>query len=94
MPLKTVQTSKRRGREDWWDWEIHLEGSREELSEVEYVEYTLHETFPNPIRRSYDPSDGFKLETSGWGTFEVSIRIHFKDQRKRDELPTHKLVFD
>ena len=49
MPIEIIQTDIRRGTDDWWDWEIHLEGSEEELNGIEYVEYTLHETFPNPI---------------------------------------------
>lgn len=92
MPF--VQTSRRRGNEDWWDWEIHLEESEEKLDEIEYVEYTLHDTFPNPIRRIYDRSSGFKLETNGWGIFTVYIRIHFKDERRQDEFDELPLRFE
>lgn len=93
MPIEIVQTDRRRGTEDWWDWEMHLEGSEEELNEIEYVEYTLHETFPNPIRRKYDAKDGFQLKTSGWGIFPVYIRIHYKDKLKSDEMRIHQLSF-
>ncbi len=66
----------------------------EELDGIEYVEYTLHETFPNPVRRSYNRNDGFQLKTSGWGIFTVYIRIHYKDEKRRDNLQELQLRFD
>ena len=93
MAIKFKTKDKRRRNEDWWDWEIFLEGDEIELNEIEYVEYTLHETFPNPIRRIYDRSNGFKLETSGWGIFTIYIRIHFKDKNRKDEFKEHELDF-
>lgn len=92
MAVQIRQTSRRRGRENWWDWEIHLEGPQEELESIEYVEYTLHETFPNPVRRRSNPRDGFKLKTSGWGVFTVYMRIHYKSGK--DEIREHFLQFE
>lgn len=94
MSIKVVQSNTRRDMEDYWDWEMHLEGSREQLNEIAYVEYTLHETFPNPIRRKYDASDGFKLETAGWGEFTVHIRVHYKDSKRPDDYEALGLKLD
>jgi transcription initiation factor IIF auxiliary subunit len=65
-------------RDDWWEWEAFLddEGSGE-LSKVDYVEYVLHETFPDPIRRVKSPEGGFRLKTEGWGTFELKAFVHY-----------------
>lgn len=69
---------------DWWQWEAFLvdEGSGE-LEQVDYVEYVLHPTFPNPIRRVDDPEGGFILKTAGWGTFRLKAFVHTKDGEKR-----------
>ncbi|MCK4820650.1 hypothetical protein KA005_33100 [bacterium] len=86
MALEIIQNNKRREMEDYWDWELYIKGDWEELKEIEYVEYTLHETFPNPIRRKYNSKDGFKLKTAGWGEFTVFIRVHYKENiNKKDE---------
>jgi transcription initiation factor IIF auxiliary subunit len=94
MPLRIVQSNEKRETEERWDWEVHLEGDPGDLDQIEYVEYSLHESFPNPIRRKYDRSSGFKLETSGWGTFPLYLSIHYKDQKRRDEQQVLPLRFD
>jgi transcription initiation factor IIF auxiliary subunit len=93
MALKFETKDKRRDNEDYWDWQIYLTGDQKELSEIEYVEYTLHDTFPNPIRRVYNLTNGFKMKTAGWGIFAIFIRIHFKDEKRKDELRTHEFEF-
>ncbi len=84
MALTIVQTSEEAGK-GYWDWEIHLEGSDDELDRVKYVEYVLHETFPDPIRKISDRSSGFQLETSGWGTFRVYITIKLRTGSEIEE---------
>lgn len=65
---------------DRWRWEAFLddEGS-EELGEIEFVEYFLHPTFRNPIRRIVEREGGFALRTEGWGQFELRAFAHKKD---------------
>lgn len=66
--------------EDRWDWEAFIDDEgKGDLSDVEYVEYVLHPTFLNPIRRIADPAGGFILRTNGWGTFELSAFVHRKN---------------
>lgn len=91
MSIGVVQSNRKRDGEDRWDWEVHLEGNKEELGEVEYVEYTLHETFPNPVRRKYDQSSGFKLETSGWGTSFCTLGSITK--KKNEETTIRRFSF-
>ncbi len=34
-----------------WDWTVYVTAPPAVLNEIRCVEYTLHPTFPNPIRR-------------------------------------------
>jgi transcription initiation factor IIF auxiliary subunit len=65
--------------QDWWKWAIWLEGAEQELDQVEYVEWRLHPTFPDPVRKSTDRGTGFRLETGGWGVFPIHASVRLKD---------------
>ena len=68
---------------DWWDWEAFLDDQGSgELSNVEYVEYILHPTFPEPVRKIRDKKNGFRLKTGGWGVFSLKAFVHTKDGKK------------
>jgi len=67
-------------RENYWKWSIELEANPEVLDRIAFVIYTLHETFPNPIRRISSREDNFRLETSGWGEFMIYAKVLFKDK--------------
>lgn len=65
-----------------WDWTVFITGDERDLEKVDYVEYTLHETFSNPVRVIRDRGKGkeaFPLSTNGWGTFRIFIRVFLKD---------------
>ena len=69
--------------EDRWDWEAFLDdGGSGELSNIAYVEWVLHPTFPKPVRTVSEPEGGFALKTNGWGTFELKAFAYTKDGRK------------
>ena len=68
--------------EDWWKWAVWLEGPDDELDQVESVEWILHPTFPNPVRRSMNRDDKFRLETAGWGVFPIRARVKTKDHQE------------
>src|SRR6266404_2195546 len=69
--------------DDWWQWQVWLEGSDEDLDRVDFVEWTLHPTFPDPIRKSSDRLEKFRLRTGGWGTFPIRALVHMKDGTSR-----------
>lgn len=75
-----------------WDWEIFIEATPEALSKVEYVEYTLHPTFQEPIRKIHTRHNKFALSARGWTTFEIKIRVHFYDGTEK--YLTHMLNFN
>jgi transcription initiation factor IIF auxiliary subunit len=81
-PVSRDVTARNWAREiepGWWQWGIHLEGPGSELDRIRCVEYTLHPTFPNPVRLVCNPEKGFELIARGWGEFRVGIKIIFKD---------------
>jgi|SRR6185312_4645706 len=89
MDLRLRQGFEYQG-EDWWKWWIWLDGPAEALDEVDRVVYTLHPTFPNPVRHVKDRSTSFRLETAGWGTFTIYAKVHFKAGSKTESL-SHEL---
>ena len=44
--------------------------------------YVLHPTFTKPVRQISDRTTNFRLDTSGWGTFTVHVRIVYCDGRE------------
>jgi len=82
------------GSTDWWSWTAFIDGPEDELDDVAYVEYHLHPSFPDPVRRVYDREGGFALETKGWGTFELVAKVAFKDTSKKSVLLKHNVRFD
>jgi transcription initiation factor IIF auxiliary subunit len=65
--------------DDWWSWSVWLEGPLSELNKIDYVEYTLHPTFANPVRRVSSRSNRFRLDSEGWGVFPIYLQVVRKD---------------
>lgn len=66
---------------DQWEWTIFVRSSPDVLNSIEYVQYTLHPTFYDPIQKVYkttDPDHPFGLTRVGWGVFEVAVKVVFK----------------
>jgi transcription initiation factor IIF auxiliary subunit len=78
MALRLKQDSKYVS-DDWWQWSVELEGPPSELDSVRDVVYTLHPTFPNPVRRIRDRKTNFRLEDAGWGEFEIRAEVVLQD---------------
>ncbi len=75
---------EKRGDLQYYRWLVFVDEPSERLNDIEAVEYVLHPTFPKPVQVRRDPEDKFALETSGWGEFNIIIRITFKDGTKED----------
>ncbi len=79
--IKARNTSRYVGNGKW-DWTIFIQASEQVLDDIKCVEYTLHPTFPNPIREECSLGDlryPFGHSTNGWGTFEIPIKITSKN---------------
>ena len=78
MSLKIAQDFDYKGN-DWWEWSVWIEGTEQELDQINYVEYTLHPTFSKPVRIITDRSSKFLLKTAGWGVFTIYAKAAHDD---------------
>ncbi len=78
MPIQIKQKSEYLD-EDWWKWSVELAGTQAELDQVMYVVYTLHPTFPDPVRRIWERDSNFRLDAEGWGEFTIYAEVALKD---------------
>jgi transcription initiation factor IIF auxiliary subunit len=74
-----VAQNQKYERENWWKWSLWIEGSDKDLDQIESVTYTLHPTFPQPIRTETDPASKFQLRCSGWGIFRIPVKVRLKN---------------
>jgi transcription initiation factor IIF auxiliary subunit len=81
MSLKLKQNFEYKGK-DWWKWSVWVDGTEQELDQVDSVEYTLHPTFPRPVRKVSDRSSKFRLETAGWGVFTIYAKAVQRDGKE------------
>src|SRR2546426_11575560 len=65
--------------DDWYEWCVFVDEHPETLEKIRSVEYTLHPTFPNPIRRVDERANRFALFSSGWGGFTIGVDIEWED---------------
>jgi transcription initiation factor IIF auxiliary subunit len=80
----TVENWSKQIEPGWWEWGIYIKGTPAELKRIRCVEYTLHATFPNPVRLVCSPNQGFLLTERGWGTFTVPVKVMLKDGTVRE----------
>jgi transcription initiation factor IIF auxiliary subunit len=84
--LHTANTSTPVG-DRRWDWKVYIEADDAVLDQIRSVEYTLHPTFPQPIRQVSDRGSehgrGFFLSGRGWGTFQIAVKVVFNDGTTR-----------
>jgi transcription initiation factor IIF auxiliary subunit len=74
-----IQQSEEYEGDDWWKWAVWLEGREEDLDRIQFVEWRLHPTFPKPVRKSADRRTKFRIDTGGWGVFQIVARVHMQD---------------
>src|SRR5207302_745068 len=77
MPVDVKQSCEYKGQ-DWWEWSVWIEASDKVLDEIDYVEYKLHATFPDPVRRATNRDEKFLIESAGWGEFMIGVEISTK----------------
>ncbi|AMD19699.1 HCL452Cp [Eremothecium sinecaudum] len=67
-------------------WTIFVRGPQgEDISYfIKKVVFKLHETYPTPVRVVDSPP--FELTETGWGEFEINVKIHFIDDANEKML--------
>lgn len=79
--ITTCNTSKEVSS-DWWSWTVYISSSEEVLNKIKCVEYTLHESFTNPVQLiclKGSNTMAFPFSAKGWGTFEIKIKVIYSD---------------
>jgi len=79
---------------DLFAWCVFVDANREQLNAIREVEYTLHPSFPEPVKTINDPTHCFALQSSGWGDFALRVRTTFKDGTVAKSTFTLKLAHD
>jgi transcription initiation factor IIF auxiliary subunit len=92
MILTVAQSQQYRG-DDWWDWAVWIEGSEADLDQIEEVIYRLHSSFPKPLRTMKNRQDCFKLESAGWGTFCIPVKVVLKNGETRKLMHELELLY-
>ncbi len=75
-----------RVEEKRWDWSAYIAAAPVVIDHVICVEYTLHENFTPQVRTVCDRGSSarpYALDTNGWGTFKLRMRVIFDDGTRR-----------
>lgn len=75
------QSSEYMGQ-NWWNWSLWIDAPPSVLNDIEYVNYKLHSTFPDPVQHRTNSQQKFLLESSGWGEFTINAEIKPKNGKK------------
>jgi transcription initiation factor IIF auxiliary subunit len=78
MALSIRQDTRYLGH-DRWQWSVWLDGSSEELDQIDHIMYILDRTFHDPVREVSSRGDNFRLEGSTWGAFTLYAKAVYKD---------------
>jgi|SRR5581483_298464 len=54
---------------------LFIEGGSNVMEDIAKVEYTLHPSFPDPVRVSTERGHSFKMESEAWGEFTTYVRV-------------------
>lgn len=82
--ITTANTSRAVGGR--WEWTVFISASAPMLQSIRCVEYRLPSTSANPNRRVCalgSAKQPFAIQTTSWGTFEIPVRIIFKNGQTR-----------
>ncbi len=79
---------------DFYDWCVFIDEDINTINSIKLVEYTLHPTFPNPVRIIENRNDCFALYSYGWGTFDLRIKVELNNGSINALKYPLKLEFD
>jgi hypothetical protein len=79
MPAKPIpvrlQNSSKPSTHGRWFWSAWIEGPDDALDRIKAVRYTLHPTFPDPVRIVNNRSSKFAVDSSGFGEFTIHADV-------------------
>lgn len=64
-----------------YDWTVYIDADPDILNNIKYVQYTLHPTFKNPVRKVKKRGGDypFALSMNGWDEFTIGVKVVFRD---------------
>ncbi|VDM16498.1 unnamed protein product [Hydatigera taeniaeformis] len=78
------------GRTHLWTAFLRPLDPREDMSVyIRRVQFKLHDSYPNPIRIFHRPP--YEVTETGWGEFDIVIKVTFVDQNVKPLVITHLL---
>ena len=85
QPVSLTNTYAPTAKKGYINWTVYLKGNAATLASINYVEYTLHPTFPKPVQqvRASKTNPAFSVSASGWGEFELKAKIVFRSTAQR-----------
>ena len=95
LPSTPIRSHNAAARKDekYFDCMVFLSGPAALLDRIDCVEYTLHETFPEPHKKTCRPEadPNFSVTFSAWGTFDIPVAVTMQDGAKMEWV--HRLHF-
>jgi transcription initiation factor IIF auxiliary subunit len=88
----TFRTQAKEVEKDWFEWQIEVAGPVAALKDITQVEYILHPTFPDRIRLIKNADSNFRLESAGWGEFDITVNVSFNNGDERTLIVPLKLA--
>ena len=76
------QWTSKKGGYSYYDWCVFVDEPPEVLATIRELEYTLHPTFSDPVRRTNDKESLFAVMSSGWGEFDIRIIVRYFDDKE------------
>lgn len=62
--------------------QILVQANDDVLDKIEYVKYSLHPSYPNPIQTKTDRRNQFQLKELAWGEFNLKAEVKIMDQEE------------
>ncbi len=81
-------------KDDYFDWCVFMDEPDDVIKTINHVEYLLHPTFNNPLRKVSTPENKFALYSGGWGVFTIKIKVFLESGEIIDTSYGLKLADD
>ncbi|MGZ5510931.1 MAG: pYEATS domain-containing protein, partial [Nitrososphaeraceae archaeon] len=87
----STNSTKISASEDYFKTHICIDGSKDEIRQVDNVSYYLHPTFTPNILHSNNTDTNFTVSINNWGIFDLKAKVFFKDGSIMDiDLPSEE----
>ena len=80
--IRIANTANRKGASQY-EWKIYVVADSNVLDAIRSVEYLLHPSLPDPVRKSETRSEDFAITFDGSSEFNVIATIEYTDGRKQ-----------